>query len=257
MAASREGSGPGAIWAIDLSRDAPTRITEGMRPVASPDGTEVAFTSDQETGVADIYLRPLDSAEGNELLVRSAENKMVDDWTRDGSTVVFASTNGTTKADIWMVPLAGDREPRLFLRTPFNEFQSRLSPDGRWIAYASDEAGAYEVYLQSFPTPGDKITVSVGGGTEPRWREDGRELFYLAPDGAVMAVSAQPGPRAVRLGRPEKLFRVPQLRARGLYINNYDVSDDGQRFLMTAPQTSGHPSPLTLIVNWPALTTTR
>jgi DNA-binding winged helix-turn-helix (wHTH) protein/Tol biopolymer transport system component len=253
LAASRPGSGATSIWAVDLAREVPTRLTEGMRPVASPDGRQIAYTNDRETGIADIYLRPFAGSNQSELLVRSRENKMVNDWTRDGGALVYASTNPGTKADLWILPLTGGaREPRPFLQTPANELQAQLSPDNRWIAYASDETGTFEVYLQSFPDAGGKQTVSVGGGTEPHWRADGRELYYVGADGAIMAVGVGAGPRP-QLARPTKLFRLPEPMTRGLYVNNYDVSADGERFLLNAPDPKGAGRAITLVVNWPTL----
>ncbi|MGE0593940.1 MAG: winged helix-turn-helix domain-containing protein [Vicinamibacterales bacterium] len=246
FAAARAADGPNSIWAVDLDRGVPTRITQGMRPVPSPDGTHVAFTSDLDTGVTDIYVRSLVGGDANALVVRSDENKLVDDWAPDGM-LVYTSTNASTKADLYTVSSAGTGEPAVYLRTPFNELQARVSPDGRWVAYASDESGTFEVHIQSFPTPGAKRTVSVGGGTEPRWSPDGRELSYLARDGAVMVVSVVSG-RDLQLGRPSALFRPPDLRTRGVYFNNYDLAPDG-RFLFLTADTPESPS-IRLVFNW-------
>lgn len=246
FAAARAADGPNSIWAVDLDRGVPTRITQGMRPVPSPDGTHVAFTSDLDTGVTDIYVRSLVGGDTNALVVRSDENKLVDDWAPDGM-LVYTSTNASTKADLYTVSSAGTGEPAVYLRTPFNELQARVSPDGRWVAYASDESGTFEVHIQSFPTPGAKRTVSVGGGTEPRWSPDGRELSYLARDGAVMAVSVMSG-RDLQLGRPKALFLPPDLRTRGVYFSNYDLAPDG-RFLFLTADAPESPS-IRLVFNW-------
>lgn len=247
LAATGTGGGPRAIWVIDLERGAPMRLEGGMRPLASPDGGQIAFTDDAATGIADVYVRSAAGSDKAQLLLRSPENKMVDDWSPDGRYLLVSSSSARTKTDLWQVPLSGEA-PRALVQTGANELHGRLSPDGRWLAFASDETGALEIYLQSLTQPGIRHTVSVGGGSEPRWRADGRELFYLGEDLSVMSVELTPGD-ASRMSAPRKLFRVPMARGRSLYINHYDVAADGQRFVIQSAEQQAAP-PLMILLNW-------
>ena len=145
----------------------------------------------------------------------------------------------------------GDRTPLPYLQTPFEELQGQVSPDGRWLAYTSDESGRWEVYVQSFPTPGNKYVVSSGGGGEPQWRADGRELFYMALDQTLMSVAVTPA-GAWRSERPVALFRASVTGDITRYRTRYQVAANGQRFLLDSVVKDGSQE-VTLVVNWPAL----
>jgi Tol biopolymer transport system component len=174
-------------------------------------------------------------------------SKNAGSWSADGRFVLYT----TTPPDLWALPLSGEKKPFPFLQTRFNEGSGRFSPDGRWVAYQSNESGRPEVYVAAFPGPGGKWQVSTAGGVLPRWRRDGKEIFYAAPTGAtMMAASVNSEGTAFQVGRVQSLFQV---RAGGpRYF--YDVSADGQRFLLNAlpEQTATTPVPLTLVVNWTA-----
>ena len=220
------------VWLIDLERDSATRIGAGNSPLISPDGTQIAFTSGRLEGVSDLYVASTVGRGADKLFLRTRENKLVNDWSRDGKYLVFASTNPETRMDLWMVPMSGGGAPMALVATPYNEFQAQISPDGRWIAYASDESGRWEVYVQSFPELGAKRAISSDGGSEPQWRRDGRELFYVTPDGTLMTVNVVAG-ATLEAGRPTPLFRTPipitgEMNSRR---NHYVASPDGQRFL--------------------------
>ena len=147
-----------------------------------------------------------------------------------------------------MLPLFRDRKPFPYAHGPSNESQGQFSPDGKWMVYLSDESGADEIYVASFPTPGGLRLVSTGGGSRPRWRRDGQELFYTAADHKLMAVSVKTG-EAFAAGTPRALFET---KAPNLVLSqSYSVSADGQRFLLTAPLDVPS-TPLTLIQNWTA-----
>jgi Tol biopolymer transport system component len=158
--------------------------------------------------------------------------------------------------DLWALPLTGDRKPFVWLRTPADEFNAQFSPDSRWVAYGSDETGRFEIFVQSFPTPGGQWRVSPEGGVQPRWRGDGKEIFYVAPDGIIMAASvtlSRDG-RTLETGKPAALFR-PGIN--GGFTSGarqqYAVTSDGQRFLVnTTTQAPGGTSSITVVVNWPA-----
>jgi DNA-binding winged helix-turn-helix (wHTH) protein/Tol biopolymer transport system component len=240
-----------SVWLVDLERGAATRVAaDGNVPLWSPDGAHIAFTSGRTTGVDDIFVRSTAGPNEDELLLRSVDTKHVHSWSPDGRYIVYVSTNPRHNVDLWLLPMFGDRHPIPFLQTPFNEKQGQVSPDGRWMAYASDESGAWEVYVQSFPVPGGKRTISVGGGTEPQWRRDGRELFYLAADHTLMAVDVRPG-ETWQAGRPIPLFRTSLPRT-AEPRNHYAVSADGQRFVIDSVTEGDNQEAMTVLVNWPA-----
>jgi Tol biopolymer transport system component len=167
-------------------------------------------------------------------------------WSPDGQLLSFTETTPTTRADIGVLRLS-DRKAQPFLRTPFNERNSRFSPDGRWLAYTSDESGRDEIYVQPYPGPGGKWPISTEGATgDSRWSPNGRELFY--PSGnrmMVVDVTTQP---AFSAGKPRVLFELP---FRSL---SYDVSPDGERFLMMklVEQEQAAQPPITVVLNWTA-----
>jgi hypothetical protein len=158
----------------------------------------------------------------------------------------------TTKSDLWVLPSDG-RKPVSFVRTEFDEDQGRFSPNGRWVAYVSTQSGAAEVYVRAFTTDfsggsastGGSVLISRGGGSAPRWRGDGREMFYLAPDGKLMAAEVSAGPE-FHAAPPTPLFQIPS----GAMVG--DVSADGKRFLLVTPAGPSATPPFTVVLNWAA-----
>jgi Tol biopolymer transport system component len=148
-----------------------------------------------------------------------------------------------------VLPLFGDRQPFPFLHGEFNESQGQFSPDGKWMAYVSDESGESQIYVQSFPKPTGKWQISANGGSQPRWRRDGKELFYVAPDRKLIAVTVKTGP-TFEAEAPRVLFEttLPAVAPR----QTYAVSADGQRFLLNAPVDTESP-PMTIVLNWTGL----
>jgi DNA-binding winged helix-turn-helix (wHTH) protein/Tol biopolymer transport system component len=239
------------VWMVDLERGAPTRlVSHGNSPLFSPDGSTIVYTSDQMAGVADVY-RSSASGRDETLLLKTNENKIVNDWSPDGRYLVFVSTNPDTKKDVWLLPANGG-PPVPYLRTRFNEIQGRISPDGHWMAYASDESGEWEVYVQSFPSPGHKQIVSVGGGAQPNWRNDGRELFYLAPNHALMSVDVAGGD-TLTISRPHVLFRTPITGGLNTFRSHYVVDDSGTRFLLDVRERTPGSESIGVVVNWRAM----
>ncbi|MFN2456550.1 MAG: TolB family protein, partial [Pyrinomonadaceae bacterium] len=173
------------------------------------------------------------------------------DWSSDGRFLLYGEIDSKTNADLWVLPLFGDQKPIPFLQTTFNENQSAFSPDGRWIAYVSNESGPAQVYVQSFPVSGGKWMVSTTGGSQPKWRRDGKELFYLGPDRKLMAVDVKEDANKFEAGSPRALFETRVFVGFG-FISGYQVSRDGQRFLVNTPLEESAPSPLTVILNWTA-----
>jgi Tol biopolymer transport system component len=233
------------LWIFDVARGVSSRLTFAPSleeyPVWSPDGGSVVYDSNPD-GVGDIYRRSAAGTGSDELLLKSPDWKSPQDWSRDGRWVAYEVANPKTRIDLWLLPMSGDKKPVPLLVTPFSEREARFSPDGKWFAYTSDESGKRDVYVQPFPPTGAKWQISVGGGTTPRWRGDGQELLYVAPDYMRKSVVIKTEP-AFEAGVPKDLFKTP---------NSWgsDVSPDGQRFLVNMPAGDNPPSPITVVLNW-------
>jgi Tol biopolymer transport system component len=237
------------VWTYDLGRDTLTRLTfEGTGnggPVWTPDGKRVAFIS----GVpGNLFWQPADGSGKAERLTTSEYRQIAGSWSPDGQVLAFHEAgNPTTGNDLWVLRLS-DRKAQPFLRTPFNESAPQFSPDGHWLAYMSNESGRAEIYVQPYPGPGGKWQVSTDGGTEPVWNRNGRELFYrqgnrmIAVDVAMQTVFSA--------SKPRMLFEGPYLPSAG-NSPDYDVSPDGQRFLMVkAPEREQISSQIAIVQNW-------
>jgi Tol biopolymer transport system component/predicted Ser/Thr protein kinase len=243
------------IWQYDISRDTLARFTfEGNRnnnPTWTPDGKRIAYLSDKN-----IFWQLADGSGGLEQLTTSEFTDVPMSWSPDGQLLAFIELNPSTGLDISMLrlgdPSAGSghvRKAQLFLRTPFNESVPRFSPDGRWVAYISNESSRNEIYVQPYPGPGGKWQISTDGGTEPAWNPNGRELFYRSGD-KMLAVDITTQP-SFAAGKPRLLFQGPYLPSPAT-SSNYDVSLDGQRFLMVKPneQEQTAPTQINVVLNW-------
>jgi Tol biopolymer transport system component len=240
-------AGEADIWLLETNRGVLSRLTtekgDDVSPVWSPDSGRIVFG--RRSGLAiDLYERRLAGAAGTEqrLLVND-QNKQATDWSRDGKYLLFSSIDPKTNSDIWAMQMDG-RKPFPVVQTAFQESGARVSPDGQWIAYHSNKSGRQEVYLQPFPGPGADVPVSTTGGTSPRWRQDGKEIFYVAPDGRLMAVSTRPTPprSPLELNAPVPLFQSS--------ADEYMVAPDGQRFLLYVTSAPPITSPFSVILNW-------
>jgi serine/threonine protein kinase/Tol biopolymer transport system component len=241
-------TGSSDIWGFDLNRGVSTRfhsdpVDEAM-PVWSADGSKVVYRSDRK-GPPDIYEIAIGVPGSERPLYEAPGLQQPEDTSRDGRSLAYLQEVASTVWNIWLLPLQGERKPVPWRRTRFNETSPRFSPDGRWIAYESDESGDPEIYLALSEGGGEKRRISPGGGRRPRWRRDGKELYYLAPGNSVMAVSVTPGTR-LETGAPAALFHVET------EIENYDVTPDGSRFLIKMPSEKSPAAALRVIVNWPA-----
>jgi eukaryotic-like serine/threonine-protein kinase len=221
------------IWIYDLSRDTLSKFTfEGSTnadPAWTPDGKRISFRSNKD-GYTDIYWQLADGSGGLERLTSNQFVKIPKSWSPDGRLLAYHENNPVTKKDIWVLQLT-DNKAQPFLRTPFNEGAPVFSPDGRWLAYMSDESGRMEIYVQPYPGPGGKWQISTDGGSEPAWNHNARELFYRNAN-KMMAVDVTTQP-SFSAGKPKVLFEGVYLSvAPGLTNTAYDVSADGQRFLM-------------------------
>ena len=183
-----------------------------------------------------------------EVVLQTATYKQVTDWSADGRTLVFEEQSRETGWNVGVVAVQGDRTPRLVVQSRFQERMGTLSPDGRYLAFTSDETGRAEVYVVTFPDVSDKWTISTGGGTAPRWGRDGNELFFVNPAGALMSAPLSRGPR-FEAGVPQRLFDLQAVPSDGF---TYAPASDSQRFLV-ARLTESAPTPITVVVNWPAL----
>ncbi len=248
--------GTWGVWMLDLARGVNTRLSfeaGGGNGVWSPDGKEIIYAPGGGQS-ADLYRKPANGAGQQELLLHSDANKTPLDWSRDGRYLLFSQRGQKTGNDLWVLPLEGEHRPTPYLATPFNEGQAQLSPDGRWVAYTSNESGTREVYVQPFPVPsGGKWPVSSGGGSQARWRRDGKELFYFTPDEMLMAVAVTVNGGVFQPGVPKPLFRAAVLGGTGggpTIAWRWDVSPDGQRFLMNTALDEEAGSPITAVLNW-------
>ncbi len=244
------------IWAIDLVRNSPLRLTSDpgidQIPIWSPDGNRVVFESVR--GVRGLYRKSASGEGTEELLLKSGV--LSTDWSADGRFILYSRTAEKTRQDVWVMPLFGDRQPYLLLNSEFDEYHAQLSPDGHWLAYASDESGNYEIYVQPFTANGklggNKQRISTSGGKHPRFRRDGRELFYVAADGQMMAVALKPGGATFEFETPKALFKTRMLTGLLQSGIEYDVTADGQRFLIGTMVGEANATPVSVILNWTA-----
>jgi Tol biopolymer transport system component len=271
VAVARTVQGNRDIWLLDGARtsrltfDAATELI----PVWSPDGSRIVFGSIR-TGQQHLYIKPSSGAGAEEPLLESTQgSRVATDWSRDGRFLLFFSTDPQSGQDLWVLPMHGAmaspsgspddkgdaRTPRVFLKTTFIEVWARFSPDGRWVAYQSNESGRHEEYVQPFVegvggATGGQWQVSTAGGISPVWRADGQELYYVAPDGTLMAAPMAVRGTELAPGTPVELFRPRMVSGGDAGLGaQYDVSRDG-RFLINTVVDDATSAPITLIQHW-------
>ncbi len=252
------------VWVYEMERGTLTPLTsEGQSffPIWSPDGKHLVFPSMRSGGVPNLFWKSADGSDSAERLTSSEFSQQPYSWSSDGRVLFFQqSRDPETAFDVWVLPIGEDGNPgspEPFLKTPSNEMHPALSPDGQWLAYVSNASGRDEVYVTPFPGPGAKVMVSTGGGVQPAWAPSGRELFYREQDPDIrsklfrmMVVDIVTQPK-FRPGKARVLFEGPYDPGPG-YGRGYDITSDGQRFVMIKrPDESGpQPQQINVIINW-------
>jgi serine/threonine protein kinase len=237
------------LWTYELQRDSAKRLTfhsgiDGV-PIWSPDGTSLVFSSTRQLR-NDLYIKNSDGAQEEKSIVRDDLNKFPSDWSRDGKYILY-----TGDTDFWSVTVP-EIKSSLFLKAVSALRNGQFSPDGKWVAFASNETGKWEIYVTSFPDARGKWQVSIGGGEQPRWRGDGKELFYLSSDVKMMAAPVTLGANFDAV-TPIALFQTtPRQSVSRTDLFVYDVSRDGQRFLINTQVKQGESQPMSVVLNWPA-----
>ena len=239
------------LWVIDLEKGTGQRLTStfSQHPVWSPDGTRLVYSS----GNNGLTVKNANGSGEAEILLPGPTFPRA--WTPDGRFIIFARRGVKTRLDLYALPMFGERKEYLLIDSAFDEYQMQISPDGRWLAYVTDETGDYEIYVQSISSDGklgvEKKRISTNGGRLPVWRRDGSELFLVTPDGTLMSSSVKTGGAEFQFAAPRPLFKTRMLT----WFNNwheYDVSPDGQRFLIGTLIGDTKMPPPTVILNWTA-----
>ncbi|MFL5553746.1 MAG: hypothetical protein ACJ770_13170, partial [Gemmatimonadaceae bacterium] len=248
IAFSRLVGGNWDVWLSDM-QGAFSKLTSAVgldgNPVWSADGRHILY----QAGSSTIYSRSLSDGTSEQLVLREPTMIYPSSVSADGRVLLYTRATGPS-TDLWYVSLGDDRTPRPFVQTAFSERDGQFSPDGKWVAYQSNETGHYEIYVQPFPGPGERIQVTANGGQQVRWAKDGSELFYIAADQRLTSVRVTSGASGkLSLGTRLPLFRTevdPSFLTRQQYV----VSPDGQRFLINAATDAIDPPSITLILNW-------
>jgi len=250
---------PNALWVFDLSRGTGTPVTfaeatggaSAGQPAWSPDGKTLAFFSSR-AGLNHIFQKAADGTGATTPLVVDDASETYPAWSPDGRYLVFnrQATQANSNIEIWAMPLFGDRKAFPVIRGAFNATWPAVSPDGKWLAYTSSESGRDEVYVVPFLHGSGKWLVSTQGGNRPRWRHDGKELFYLSPDDHIMAAEILTQSTSFTVGEVEPLFQASPAGNPGWL---YDVSANGKEFVVVSRASKAAASPVTLVTNWPAL----
>ena len=241
------------LWAGDLSRDVLTRLDLGTDDyhsgIWSPDGARIVFSVGSMRHAPSLYAVSLRGAGASEPILPPGGIQHPDDWSPDGRSILFFAAQTESGSGLWVLNLQGEPSPRRLVSVsdPTDQTHAQFSPDGRWIAYCAPEAGQSEVYVTSFPEPGERVRVSVTGGSTPRWKRDGRELYFVSAGNEMIATSIEPGSN-LRVGASRPLFRMSPAG-----WQDYDVTADGQRFLAVLNVPATDEGAITVTVNWLSL----
>jgi dipeptidyl aminopeptidase/acylaminoacyl peptidase len=248
----RRENGNSDLWTIaNAPYGALQRFTSNpsvdANPVWSPDGQQIAFQSSRKGGgFYDLYRRSIGGGSDETVLLESADNKTMNDWSLDNRYLLFVlQGREQVPRDLWAMPVGGDGKAFPVATTPYDETNGRFSPDSRWVAYQSNAAGSVDVYVRPFPGPGRERRISVGGGSEPKWRGDGRELYYIGPGSQLMAapIRLPAAGDALEHDTPVLLFN---LRGSSAFLPDRE----GQRFLVRQVLQEVPTPPITVLQNW-------
>lgn len=250
-----EGTSEGDIWIYDLARGTETRLarpaTDDFSPVFATDGSSIVFGSRASGDRRSLMVRR-DLGSGAESVLFASDERylMPTALTRDGAGLLYdlGDDDDLGVFDVTLRPLAGDGAAQTVVSSPADDSSGQISPDGRWLAWASDQSGRYEIYVAPFPGSGAPVQVSRAGGVQPRWRPSGGELYFKTPDNMLNAVPIETGSGTFSVGTPVPLFRIVEFLGW-----TYDVSADGERFLVREPLGEGDVSAVTLLTDWNAL----
>ena len=242
------------LWVMDVARGVTSRVTatpgDERDPVWSPDGRSLAFIA-RRNGAADLRKKGLRASEPETVLTDSPHEEIPESWSRDGQTLLFVRRTAGDAKSVWALPLEGEGQPEPVLGEAFRVDEPHLSPDGRWLAYVSLESGQNEVYVEPFRREGDRVRVSVEGGGQPKWRGDGKELYFTATNNRLQAVAVRTAGDRIDVSLPVPLFEIRGLQ--GPDFDDYAPSADGQRFLVKLPVQQERKAQLHVVTNWTSL----
>jgi hypothetical protein len=247
------------IWLTDLARGSTSRVTSGpminASPLWSPDATRLVFRSNRR-GLIELYQKsafgggndePVLPLEAQHAAGMRAMTIIPSDWSLDGRYIIYSVSEGASGYDLWLFPLSAKAKPVRLLGSTSDEMHANFSPNGHLVAYSSNETGRFQVYVQTFPLSDRKWPVSTDGGYEPRWRGDGREIYYLSEDRKLMAVPVGAGPS---FSVPKALFQTRVPEGVEPYRTHYVPTRDGRRFLVNTQTRDAAPNPITVVLNW-------
>jgi hypothetical protein len=243
------------IWVFDQAVHRETRLTfdqlHNWTPVWSPDGTKLAYSSNPKEKFH-IYVRSADGSGARQPLLEDDATEYVDSWSSDGKYVAYErmGPSGKSAWDIWVMPLFGDRKPFPVVQSQSNKEDPSFSPDGKWLAYDSDESGQWEVYIVPFPQGEGRWQVSTGGGQQPRWRRDAKELFYVGTGNRLMAAEVRDKGASLNFGTEQALFPIHAAESQ---YRTYDVTGDGKKFIIVTRAAGLNAKAITIIADWPVL----
>jgi serine/threonine protein kinase/Tol biopolymer transport system component len=257
VAIGRFVQGNADVWLVAVDRGTRTRLTFDPRvdsgAVWSPDGTRLAFSSNRAGRSFELFEK-LANGSDEEGALKVATDVNPNSWSADGRFLLVTKTDAAGLNDLWAVPMVGQQKPFPVVESPFDERRAQFSPDDRWVAYESNESGQFEIYIRPFPGPGGKRQISTAGGTQVRWRRDGKELFYVAPDGRLMAASISTGlnGQTVTTAGVVPLFMTHFASGANIVADTcqYDVAPDGRFLMNVSVDDDVRAPPITIMVNW-------
>jgi Tol biopolymer transport system component len=247
----------GDLWVIDAKSNAVLRLTFNelpKMPVWSPDGSRIGFTELGLGGAARYVSKASTGAGPEESLPGPPLFSVLTDWSSNGQ-LLYSDESGDLSADIWKADLKPGSKAATYIQAPRQQWSGRFSPDAQWVAYASNESGRFEIYIQSAASNEARWQISTAGGTEPVWRRNGNELFYLAPDGKLMGVEVRSRDGRLDFSVPKALFDSgvrTSLSTTFPSVGLFNVAPDGEHFLLNSEVSGKPPANVTMVLNWAA-----